>query len=39
MNVSDVIHGRVATIDLRPVGDERFPEGLISKSEVFPVSR
>ena len=35
MNVSDVIHGRMATIDLCPAGDERFPEGLIPKSEVF----
>ena len=35
MNVSDATHGRVVTIDLRPVGDERFPEGLVSKSEVF----
>ena len=35
MNVSDVSHGRVATIDLRCTDDESFPEGLVSKSEVF----
>ena len=35
MNVSDVIHGRVATIDLRHADDESFPEDLVSKSEVF----
>lgn len=35
MNVSDVIHGRVATVDLRRADNESFPEGLVSKSEVF----
>ena len=35
MNVSDVIHGRVVTVDLRRADGERFPEGLIPKSEVF----
>ena len=35
MNVSDVIHGRVATIDLHRTGDEDFPKDLVSKSELF----
>ena len=35
MNVSDVIHGRVATLDLRCADDEDLPQGLVSKSEVF----
>ena len=35
MKVSDVIHGRVATADLRRADGESFPEGLVSKSEVF----
>ena len=35
MNVSDVIHGRVATVDLHHAGDEGFPKDLVSKSEVF----
>ena len=35
MNVSDVIHGRVVTVDLCRADGERFPEGLIPKSEVF----
>lgn len=35
MKVSDVIHGRVATADLRRTDGESFPEGLVSKSEVF----
>ena len=35
MKVSDVIHGRVATADLRRTDGESFPEGLVPKSEVF----
>ena len=35
MNVSDVIHGRVATIDLSFADGESFPDALVSKSEVF----
>ena len=35
MNVSDVIHGRVVSADLRCTDGERFPEGLAPKSEVF----
>ena len=35
MNVSDVIHGRVVTADLRCTDGEHFPEGLAPKSEVF----
>ena len=35
MNVSDVIHGRVTTIDLAFADGETFPDGLVPKSEVF----
>ena len=35
MNLSEVIHGRVATVDLRRADGDRFPEGLVAKSEVF----
>ena len=35
MNVSDVIHGRVATIDLAFADGGTFPDGLVPKSEVF----
>ena len=35
MNVSDVIHGRVVTVDLRCEDDMCFPDGLVPKSEVF----
>lgn len=35
MNVADVIHGRVATIDLSFADSEGFPEDLVSKSEVL----
>lgn len=35
MIVSDVIHGRVTTADLRRADGKRFPEGLVSKSEVL----
>lgn len=35
MNVSDVIHGRLVTVDLRRADGERFPDGLVPKSEVF----
>ena len=35
MKVSDVIHGRVATADLRRADGDRFPEGLVAGSEVF----
>ena len=35
MNVSDVIHGRMVTADLRRADGERFPDGLVLKSEVF----
>lgn len=39
MRVSDVIHGRVVTADLRRRSKDPFPEGLVSKSEVFLSSR
>ncbi len=35
MKVSDVIHGRMATTDLRRADGDRFPEGLVKGSEVF----
>lgn len=35
MNVSDVIHGRVVTVDLRRADGEHFPDDLAPKSEVF----
>ena len=35
MNVSDVIHGRVVTVDLRRADGERFPDDPAPKSEVF----
>ena len=35
MNVSDVIHGRVATIDLRHVDDESFPGNLVTMPEAL----
>lgn len=35
MKVSDLIHGRIATADLRRADGDRFPEGLVSKSEAF----
>ena len=35
MKVSDVIHGRVTTADLRRVEGDRFPAGLTLNSEVF----
>ena len=35
MIVSDVIHGRVVTVDLRLADGERSPDGLVPKSEVF----
>ncbi|RMG19788.1 MAG: hypothetical protein D6729_04365, partial [Deltaproteobacteria bacterium] len=35
MKVSDVIHGRVVTLDLRRADGEPFPDGLVVKSEVF----
>ena len=38
MKLPDVIHGRVATLDLRRSDGDRFPDGLISKSEVFLLS-
>lgn len=34
MNVSDVIHGRISTADLRRADGEPFPAGLQAKSEV-----
>ena len=35
MNVSDVIHGRVSSADLRRTDGERFPSNLPAKSEVL----
>ena len=35
MNVSDVIHGRTSSADLRRVDGESFPSTLVPKSEVF----
>ena len=35
MNVSDVVHGRTATVDLRRADGEVFPQGLVAKLEVF----
>ena len=35
MNVSDVIHGRVASVDLRCADDKSLPDDVVSKSEVF----
>ena len=35
MKVSDVIHGRVATADLRRADGDSFPEGLVAGAEMF----
>ena len=35
MKVSDVIHGRTVTVDLRRTRDDSFPEGIVSMSEAF----
>lgn len=38
MKVSDVIHGRVVTLDLRRADGEQLPDGLVAKSELFLLS-
>lgn len=38
MKVSDVIHGRVATLDLRRADGDKFSDGLVVKSEMFLLS-
>ena len=35
MKISDVIHGRVATADLQRADGDRFPDGVVPRSEVF----
>lgn len=39
MKVCDVIHGRIASVDIRRVDGERFPDSLVPKAEVFLIER